>query len=149
MPSAAAMLLRSDSPVLRASAVRALRSVEPVQRYLMLRPFMKDSSLTVRMEVAQLLANIPVSELRPQDLADLEPLFEEYLAVQNDHLDMPSVQLQIANFWIDRGDSTKATAALEEALRLNPQLEPAIVNLVDILEETAKMMRRRRFYQVP
>ena len=138
LPSAAAMLLRSNSPVLRASAVRALRSVEPVQRYLMLRAFIKDTNLSVRMEVAQLLAGIPASELRPQDIADLEPLFEEYLAVQSDHLDMPSVQLQVANFWIDRGDSTKAMAALEEALRLNPQLEPAIVNLVDILRREGK-----------
>ena len=138
LPNAAAMLLRSDSPVLRASAVRALRGVEPVQRYLMLRPFIRDRSLSVRMEVAQLLAGIPASELRAQDIADLEPLFEEYLAVQNDHLDMPSVQLQLANFWIDRDDSTKATAALEEALRLNSQLEPAIVNLVDILRRDGK-----------
>lgn len=138
LPNAAAMLLRSDSPVLRASAVRALRGVEPVQRYLMLRPFIRDHSLSVRMEVAQLLAGIPASELRAQDIADLEPLFEEYLAVQSDHLDMPSVQLQLANFWIDRGDSTKATAALEEALRLNSQLEPAIVNLVDILRRDGK-----------
>lgn len=138
LPNAAAMLLRSDSPVLRASAVRALRGVEPVQRYLMLRPFIRDHSLSVRMEVAQLLAGIPASELRAQDIADLEPLFEEYLAVQSDHLDMPSVQLQLANFWIDRGDSTQATAALEEALRLNSQLEPAIVNLVDILRRDGK-----------
>ena len=138
LPNAAAMLLRSDSPVLRASAVRALRGVEPVQRYLMLRPFIRDRILSVRMEVAQLLAGIPASELRAQDIADLEPLFEEYLAVQSDHLDMPSVQLQLANFWIDRGDSTKATAALEEALRLNSQLEPAIVNLVDILRRDGK-----------
>ena len=138
LPNAAAMLLRSDSPVLRASAARALRGVEPVQRYLMLRPFIRDRSLSVRMEVAQLLAGIPASELRAQDIADLEPLFEEYLAVQSDHLDMPSVQLQLANFWIDRGDSTKATAALEEALRLNSQLEPAIVNLVDILRRDGK-----------
>ena len=154
LPNAAAMLLRSDSPVLRASAVRALRGVEPVQRYLMLRPFIRDLSLSVRMEVAQLLAGIPASELRAQDIADLEPLFEEYLAVQNDHLDMPSVQLQLANFWIDRDDSTKATAALEEALRLNSQLEPAIVNLVDILRrddknEEASALLSRSIERIP
>lgn len=109
-----------------------------MQRYLMLRPFITDKSLSVRMEVAQLLAAIPASELRPQDMADLEPLFEEYLAIQSDHLDMPSVHLQLANFWNDRDDSEKATAALEEALRLNPELEPAIVNLVDILRRDGK-----------
>jgi Tfp pilus assembly protein PilF len=64
------------------------------------------------------------------------------------------VQLQLANFWIDRDDSTKATAALEEALRLNSQLEPAIVNLVDILRrddknEEASALLSRSIERIP
>ena len=55
------------------------------------------------MEVAQVLAGVPEAELRPQDIDSLKPLFDEYLDVQSDHLDMPSVQLQLANFWTDRG----------------------------------------------
>lgn len=133
LPTAAAMLLRADNPVLRTSAVRSMRAMPPTQRYLMLRPFIDDVSLSVRMEVAQLLAGVPESELRPKDIAELNPLFAEYLAVQNDHLDMPSVQLQLANFWLDRGEAGKAEAALTEALLLNPQLEPALINLVDLL----------------
>ncbi len=138
LPNMSAMLLRADDPVLRTSAVRALRGLPPAQRYLILRPFIKDSVLSVRMEVAQVLAGVPEAELRPKDIALLEPLFEEYLDVQSDHLDMPSVQLQLANFWNDRGEKEKAEAALREALVLNDQLEPALVNLVDLLRRDAR-----------
>lgn len=138
LPNMSAMLLREDDPVLRTSAVRALRGLPPAQRFLMLRPFIQDPILSVRMEVAQVLAGLPETELRPKDIASLQPLFEEYLNVQNDHLDMPSVQLQLANFWTDRGNAAKAEAALREALVLNDQLEPAIVNLVDLLRRDAR-----------
>ena len=138
LPNMSAMLLREDNPVLRASAVRALRGLPPAQRFLMLRPFIKDPVLSVRMEVAQVLAGVPDAELRPKDIDSLKPLFDEYLGVQRDHLDMPSVQLQLANFWTDRGNSVKAEAALREALVLNDQLEPAIVNLVDLLRRNGR-----------
>lgn len=138
LPNLSAMLLRADDPVLRTSAVRALRGLLPAQRFLMLRPFIQDPVLSVRMEVAQVLAGVPEAELRPKDIASLAPLFDEYLEVQSDHLDMPSVQLQLANFWSDRGDTTKAEAALREALVLNDQLEPALINLVDLLRRDAR-----------
>ena len=138
LPNMGAMLLRADDPVLRTSAVRALRGLPPAQRFLMLRPFIQDPVLSVRMEVAQVLAGVPDTELRPKDIASLQPLFDEYLNVQRDHLDMPSVQLQLANFWTDRGDTAKAETALREALVLNDQLEPAIVNLVDLLRRDGR-----------
>ena len=138
LPNMSAMLLRADDPVLRTSAVRALRGLPPAQRYLMLRPFINDSVLSVRMEVAQVLAGVPEAELRPKDIDSLKPLFDEYLDVQSDHLDMPSVHLQLANFWSDRGETEKAEAALREALVLNDQLEPAFVNLVDLLRRDAR-----------
>jgi predicted CXXCH cytochrome family protein len=138
LPNMSAMLLRADDPILRTSAVRALRGLPPAQRYLMLRPFITDPVLSVRMEVAQVLAGVPEAELRPQDIDSLKPLFDEYLDVQSDHLDMPSVQLQLANFWTDRGETEKAEAALREALVLNDQLEPAFVNLVDLLRRDAR-----------
>ena len=59
LPNMSAILLRADDPVLRTSAVRALRGLPPAQRYLMLRPFIKDPVLSVRIEVAQVLAGSP------------------------------------------------------------------------------------------
>jgi tetratricopeptide (TPR) repeat protein len=106
------------------------------------------------MEVAQTLASVPDRELRAQDIDSLRPLFDEYLAVQRDHLDMPSVQLQLANFWLDRGNTKNAENALREALVLNDQLEPAIVNLVDLLrrdgrDEEASLLLDESLRRIP
>jgi predicted CXXCH cytochrome family protein len=131
----AAMLLRDDDPMVRASAVRAAVSLPLSQRYLMLRPLMTDPILSVRLEVASMLAGSEFEGLREKDIEELDALYDEYLEVQSEHLDMPSVQLQLANFWLARRDSEKAEVALKHALRQNPQLEPAIINLVDLLRQ--------------
>ena len=142
---ATALLLGSADSLLRLSAVRALAALPPQQRFLMLRPLIRDPVLAVRLAVADQLADLPFNELRPQDIATLEPLFREYEQVQSQHLDMPSVQLQLANYWRRRGDFVQAEKALREALNLNDQLEAAYINLADLLrllsrEEEAKSL---------
>ena len=131
----AAMLLRDDDPMVRASTVRTVATLPLSQRYLMLRPLMTDPIMSVRLEVASILAGSEFEGLRDKDVEELDVLYTEYLEVQSKHLDMPSVQLQLANFWLARRDLDKAEVALKYALRQNPQFEPAIINLVDLLRQ--------------
>lgn len=140
----AALMLRSDDPLLRASAVRATAGLEAQQRYLLLRTLIDDPILAVRMAVAEQLAGMPRQALRPKDLPELDDLFAEYEAVQSQHLDMPSVQLQLANFWLAQGRLSQAEQALTEALRINPQLVAARANLADLLRQTNREQEARR-----
>jgi len=133
-----AVLLGAKDSLIRASAVRALAPLGPQQRYLMLRALIDDPILAVRMAVAEQLADTPFEELRPQDIAGLAPLFDEYERVQSQHLDMPSVQLQLGNYWRLRGDFPQAEKALREALVLNNQMEAAYINLADLLRATQR-----------
>lgn len=143
----AGMLLASKNTLLRSSAVRASAALPPQQRYLMLRTLINDPVQGVRMAVAEQLAATPLQELRPQDIPPLLALFEEYEGVLNAHADMPSSQLQLANYWLARGDVLAAEASLREALRINAQLDPARVNLADVLRAQGRDADARALLQ--
>jgi len=128
-----ALMLQSDDPLIRSSAVRATAALPAEQRFLLLRTLMDDPILTVRLDVAIQLADVPPETLRPQDFEALQTLFSEYLSVQDQHLDMPSVHLQLGLFWRSRGDLARAESHWRTALAQNPQLDAAVVNLADLL----------------
>jgi len=126
-------LLYDDDPILRTSAVRSLQFLPLHQRYQLLQALMEDEVASVRMEVAQSLAAVPLDQVSPEQALQLESLFKWYLGVQRMDADMPETQLQMGVFYVERGDLPSAEAAYREALLLNPQLVPAYLNLADLL----------------
>ncbi len=132
LAATSALLLQSNASLLRMAAVRATAALPPNQRFLMLRALIEDPVLAVRIAVAEQLAGMPPGQLRDQDNARLAPLFTEYESTLMRHWDMPSTRLQLATFWRQRGDITRARDALSGTLELNPQLEPARLNLADL-----------------
>jgi len=87
----------------------------------------------VRMEVAISLAAVPLDQVSPEQAKQLEDLFRWYLDILQLHADMPETQLQLGVFYLERGDLASAERAYREALKLNPQLVPAYLNLADLL----------------
>lgn len=134
----AGTLLRSDDPLLRVSAVRSLRRLPIARRFAALYAMRNDPVTGVRMEVAAALAEVPMAELDEKRQEGLRALFSEYLAVQRQHADMPSIQMQLGLFHLARGDAPAAEAAYREALFLNDQLLPARLNLADLLRAAGR-----------
>jgi predicted CXXCH cytochrome family protein len=137
-------VIYDDDPLLRTSAVRSLEFLPPQQRLQLLEPLLDDQVTSVRMEVAASLAGVPLDQLPEEQAGALRALFEEYLAVQARHADMPGVQLQTGVFLVNRGDLPAAEAAYREALFLNPQLVPAHLNLADLLRALGREDEARR-----
>lgn len=134
LPSAdiLAGLLRSPDPLLRQGAVQSLAGVPLARRYQLLQPLITDHVTSVRMAVAEALAPVPPGQLN-EGAEPLRALFAEYVAIQQQHADMPGVQLQLGLFLLNRGDRPAAERAYRDALQLNPQLLPARLNLADLL----------------
>ncbi|MEH6580544.1 MAG: tetratricopeptide repeat protein [Halioglobus sp.] len=129
----ATQLLYSDDSLLRVSTVRAIQFLPLHQRFQLLQPLMDDEVTSVRMEVAISLAGVPLDQIEPPQAEALLALFKEYVSIQKQHADMPGVQLQLGIFYTGRGDLPAAEAAYREAIYLNPQLVPALLNLADLL----------------
>ncbi|MDZ7783241.1 MAG: tetratricopeptide repeat protein [Halioglobus sp.] len=135
---AATSMLYHDDPLLRASSVRALQFLSPAQRFQLLQALVDDPVTTVRMEVALALAGVPLAQVQPEQAARLKALFEEYLAIQRRHADMPGALLQTGYFHAARGEPAAAEKAYREAIRLNRQLIPAYINLADLLRSESR-----------
>ena len=134
----ASMLLYSDDSIIRTSTVRALQFLPINQRYQLLQPLIDDDITSVRMEVALSLAEVPLDQVPADQAKQLQELFREYIDVQKQHADMPGIQLQLGIFYVIRGDFPSAEAAYREAIRINPQLIPAMLNLADLLRQQSR-----------
>ena len=128
----ALQLLPSDDSLLRLSAIRALEFLPRQQLLNILRPHFQDSSTAVRLEIARLLASLPLQRTDPATAAALKPLFDEYLQVMRSNADMPEVQVQLGIYFTATMDFTAADAAYRHALQLNPRAIAALFNLADL-----------------
>jgi tetratricopeptide (TPR) repeat protein len=129
----ATQLLYSDDSLLRVSTIRAIQFLPLNQRFQLLLPLADDEVTSVRMEVANSLAGVPLDQVSPEQANQLRALYTEYVDIQKQHADMPGIQLQLGIFYGTRNDLPSAEAAYREAIYLNPQLVPALLNLADLL----------------
>ena len=143
----ARQLLQSADPLLRLSAVRSLEFLPPQQRWQVFKPVFGDQSRAVRMELARVLADIPLAQLDPADRQMLEALHTEYVQVLAQDADMPGVQLQLAGFHRARHHWGEAETAYLQALRINPQLVPALLNLADLYRGLGRESEARDLLQ--
>lgn len=138
------VLLYSDDSIIRTSTVRSLDFLELAQRYQLLQPLLDDPITSVRMEVAVSLAAVPLDQIPADKATALRSLFSEYVSIQKQHADMPGVQSQLGVFYTTRGDLPSAESAYREAIRINPQLVPARLNLADLLRQQQREDEARR-----
>ena len=139
--------LESDDPLIRLAAAEAAGLLPPEQQLEHVLPLSQDPVLAVRMAAAEQLAGLipptagtPASATpeQPQAAGPLDALFNEYVRVQSQHLDMPSVLTQLSGFQQARGDAEEAEALLISALEKNPHASASRVNLADLYRAQGK-----------
>ena len=146
--NSARLLLQSADPMLRMAAVRALEFLPLQQRWQVLQPLLADPSRAVRMELAPLLAELPLAQLAPEQAGQVSALHSEYLQVLHRDADLPGVQLQLAAFHRARRQWQQAESAHLQALRIDPHSPAALLSLADLYRalqrdsEARELLRR-------
>jgi len=125
-------LVESPDPIIRSSAVRASEALPLVRRYQILRALLGDTNRSVVTELATALAAVPLNQIPSGDALALEKVFRDYLEIQLQDLDLPSVQARLGNFYLGRGDTGAAEASYRAALEIDPQSVGAYINLADL-----------------
>ena len=129
--------LHDSHPLVRIGALRGAARWPPERRWRAARHLLGDGHLAVRNEAAPLLAPA-LNGLAEGERATLEAGIAEHLEVQAFNADRAEAQTNIGNLHLATGAWGPAEDAFTEALELNPQWVPAMVNLADLYRATGR-----------
>ena len=125
--------LADPSPLVRASALRAMLGRAPEQLIASAAPLLEDSERGVRIEAARLFAALPVESLPVATREHQAAALEEYLHAQELSTDTPGAHMNLAILRQSQGALEEAVASYRHALELDPYFLPAHFNLASLL----------------
>jgi Tfp pilus assembly protein PilF len=123
--------LKDDNAMVRMASVSALEGLQSVLLVRLVFPLLDDPVRAVRIEAARVLAPVPVGQLEDQQLSIYNRAADEYIGSQTANAERPEAQLNLANYYVARGSTAKAEAALKKAIELEDAFMPAYINLAD------------------
>ena len=146
--------VKSRTPIIRASAVRASEALPLARRYQTLRVLLGDTNRSVVTELATALAAVPWNQIPSADALALEKVFRDYLEIQRQDLDLPSVRAGLGNFYLARGDLEAAETSYRTAIAIDPLTVGAYLNLADLKraqgdEQHARLILREALDLMP
>jgi predicted CXXCH cytochrome family protein len=130
--------LQDSDPLLRLAAVDAMEPFDAVQRAAVVAPLLTDKVRAVRIAAARSLADLPPGDLTPERRAALASASAELIEAEQATAERPESQISIGAFQAGRGDFAEAEKAYREALRLDPNSAPAMVNLADLYRQMGR-----------
>ncbi|RIA45419.1 cytochrome c3 family protein [Dichotomicrobium thermohalophilum] len=122
-------LLRDDSPLLRAAALRLFQAAPAERRLQAAAGLLDDPVRSVRLEAAKLLIGQPLGALSAAQRQAAQAVLADYQRTLFARADYPETQMQIAGVAMTLRNFGAAQGALKEALRMDPQLADAWLTL--------------------
>lgn len=121
--------LKSEEPLIRTSAVKAVENLPEAQRRLILTEALKDSIRAVRLPAVRELTELSLNDFSRAYRQPFLRAMEEY----ENYLDLnqyfPQGQMNRGQFFEEQGEIRKAIEAYQKSLEKNPRFNPARINL--------------------
>ncbi|MCP3917350.1 MAG: tetratricopeptide repeat protein [bacterium] len=124
--------LRDADGIVRAAALRLLAVVPQQQRLQLALPLLNDPLLSVRVEAASVVADLPQQGLDERGRKLIDERFDEYRAAQLANAERPEAHLNLGNLAAERERFAESEAAYRTALEIDPQHLQTLLNLADL-----------------
>ena len=146
--------LHDSDPMVRIGALRALELHPPEARWESGKASLTDPVRAVRMQAANLLADIPMTSLQADDRRALDAAAHEYIAAQEFNADRAEERTNLAGFFARQGKTSLAEQEYRAAIRLSPRQVPPRVDLADLYraagrEAEAEILLRQTISEIP
>lgn len=125
-------LLADSSVAVRRAAMLTVDQLPPEQRWRFVGSLLSDPILAVRIEAARILSAVDRTTLSPPQQSVLDKAIQEYIQSQLATAEHPQSHINLGLLYLRLQQPTKAKAAYEQALKLDPAFVAAYVNLADL-----------------
>lgn len=129
--------LKNKNPMIRRGAVSAMQNLPANMRWELLSQYLHDENRSVRFEVMQALADV-LNQLPQSQRNVLLERIDEYQKILSLTADSPASQLAIANLNASLGYTEAAEKSYLQALRIEANFVPALLNLADFYRATER-----------
>jgi predicted CXXCH cytochrome family protein len=136
--AAAQELLQDADPSVRIAALGLLAPLDVPDRVAGAAPLLNDPVRGVRIEAAQILADMPDNQLPDGQHVARQAAMQEYEASLTQESDWPATNVNLGNLRLRQDRPAEAVAAYERAIRLDPRFVGAYVNLADAWREQGR-----------
>ena len=140
--------LHDENPLIRLGAVRGVERLLPESRWQSSHHLLTDPHRAVRIEAGRILAPVDPASLDSEQRNILNLTISEFITAQMVNEDRPEAHSNIGMIYSQTRKFKKAEQAYLQALSLDPQWVPALVNLADLYRalghdaEGAPLLRR-------
>lgn len=124
--------LRDKNPLIRLGAVRGAERLRPETRWQATHHLLSHPLRAVRIEAGRLLAPVDPASLNSGQRDTLDRAISEYISAQMVNGDRPEAHTNVGVIYSQSRKFTKSEQAYLQALSLDPQWVPALVNLADL-----------------
>ena len=121
----------SDDPLMRMAAIDVLQELPATTSAPLAFHLLSDPVRAVRIEAALALASIAPGQLSDEQSNILNKAMQEYIDSQQAMAERPEAQTNLGYVYASLGDFTRADAAYNKAIKLNPSFVPAYLNYAD------------------
>jgi predicted CXXCH cytochrome family protein len=129
---------RDPDDLVRYAAVAGLASLEPRRRSGAFGRLLSDPLRAIRTHAA----SVAINQLNAQEQSTLQPqlglALEEYVDSNLLNAETPGANVNLASVALTRGQFSQAHTHLTDALSINPQFLPALLNMADLLRAQNK-----------
>jgi len=130
--------LKDENAMVRMASVGALEGLPPAMLIQLAFPLLDDPVKSVRIEVARVLAPVPVGDLKGDQLTIYKTAENEYIDSQLANAERPEAQLNLGNYYAAKTDFVKAELAYKKAIKVEKVFVPAYINLADLYRAQQK-----------
>ncbi len=135
---AVAVGLNDPEPLVRLHALQSIGRLHQNKRHDALKRLLSDPIKAIRTDVARIAVDYLSDFTEPSERTLLLSVLEEYMAIQTQRTDLPEAHTNLATISIALGQFDAAEKQLRNALAIEPEWIPGLVNLADLYRRVGR-----------